>query len=95
MFLEEALVNAITHGNRGDCGLDVRLTMTEDGEYCLIRVYDRGCGFCPDDITVPDPDKTDGRGICLIRHCMDEVVYDGVEHCLEMKMRRKAMCHGG
>jgi len=95
LCLEEALVNAMTHGNKGDCGLDVRLTMTEDGGYCLIRVYDSGCGFCPDGIKTPEPEQPDGRGICLIRHCMDDVTYSAAEHCLEMRMRRKALCRGG
>jgi anti-sigma regulatory factor (Ser/Thr protein kinase) len=95
LCLEEALVNAVVHGNRGDSGLDIRLTMTENGDFCVIRVYDSGYGFCPGDIKTPDPQQPDGRGICLIRHCMDDVTYDGAEHCLEMRMRRKALCQGG
>jgi anti-sigma regulatory factor (Ser/Thr protein kinase) len=95
LCLEEALVNAVTHGNRCDAGLAVRLELIEEGETCVIRVYDHGPGFSVDSVGLPDGDTLDGRGVCLMRYCVDSVVYDTAKHCLEMRMRRNAVCEGG
>ncbi|MBN2311733.1 MAG: ATP-binding protein [Candidatus Hydrogenedentes bacterium] len=95
LCLEEALVNAVTHGNDSDPSRSVRIEMAEDGDVCVIRVFDEGEGFSPADVRPPDTEQMDGRGICLIRYCMEQVEYDASEHCLIMKMRRNALCQGG
>ncbi|GMW02935.1 MAG: hypothetical protein AMXMBFR84_40710 [Candidatus Hydrogenedentota bacterium] len=96
LCLEEALVNAVTHGNCSDACRTIHLDMREDdtGEYCVIRVRDEGCGFTPDEIQLPEINQPNGRGICLIRYCMSEVKFDEKDHCLIMKMRRKGLCQG-
>ncbi|GMV92008.1 MAG: hypothetical protein AMXMBFR82_17860 [Candidatus Hydrogenedentota bacterium] len=95
LCLEEALVNAITHGNKCDACRKVRIEMDEEGEFCHIRVYDEGAGFCPEDVELPDLDQLNGRGVCLMRYCMDDVSYNHEANCLEMKMRRNALCKEG
>lgn len=95
LCLEEALVNAITHGNNCDACRKVRIEMIEEGEFCRIRVYDEGSGFCPDNVKLPNQEQLNGRGVCLMRYCMDDVSYNRDKNCLEMKMRRKALCKGG
>jgi serine/threonine-protein kinase RsbW len=59
--LQEAIVNAICHGNRGDPGglLQVRCEM--DPERVLLEVADDGGGF--------DLEATDGPGLALMRRC--------------------------
>ena len=94
LCLEEALVNAIHHGNKGDRELTVRLEIEENGDLCRIRVYDNGQGFCPMDIPSPDPDTPGGRGLCLIKHFMDDVKYIDNDQCFEMTFRRKGCCRG-
>ena len=88
-------MNAVVHGNGGDPERVARLTMSADGDTCFIRVYDEGKGFSPDALGVPAPEQKNGRGICLIRHCMSDVKYNRETHCLEMQMQRKALCKGG
>lgn len=95
LCLEEALVNAVTHGNNCDPARKVRVEMAEEGDECVIRVYDEGVGFAPEDIHIPDAATMNGRGICLIRHCMDKVVFDREAGCLVMRMRRKELGSGG
>lgn len=90
LCLEEALVNAIYHGNKGDPALSVGLEMVEDRGACCIRVRDEGGGFLTEDVPSPDPDSPGGRGICLIKHYMDDVKYNAADQCLEMCFRRKA-----
>ena len=87
MCLEEALVNAVRHGNKCDHNLNVDLEVIREGDRCRVRVCDQGDGFQPDLIQLPDPDQPGGRGICLIRHFVDEVRFDKENKCFEMLFR--------
>lgn len=96
LCLEEALVNAIRHGNKGDDRAEVGLEIEDGDDCCTIRVYDQGAGFCPDTVRMPESDAIGGRGVCLMRHYMDRVVYDQARRCLAMTFRRKgAPTEGG
>jgi len=78
--LEEALVNAIKHGNRLDPGKKVRVEATVTPEQAEITVEDEGPGF--DRGCVPDPTadenicRPSGRGILLIESYMNDVRWD-------------------
>lgn len=87
LCLEEALVNAVRHGNGCDQSRQVKVEILRDGDGCRIRVCDEGTGFSPDSITLPEPDQPGGRGICLIRHFVDEVRFDKESKCFEMLFR--------
>lgn len=95
LCLEEALVNAITHGNQGEADRKVLLRMAEDGDRCVIQVFDEGRGFRVDEVRLAETDQHGGRGICLIKFCMEEVYYDREENCLVMKMRRNTLSKQG
>lgn len=90
LCLEEALVNAVRHGNHSDANRTVQLTMSSRDDQCIIQVCDEGGGFCVDQVELPESDQLGGRGICLIRHYMESVRFDTASHCLEMCFRRKA-----
>lgn len=90
LCLEEALVNAINHGNQGDPCLAVRIRIQEEGDTCRITVQDEGNGFQPALVPEPDLNTEGGRGICLIRHFMDSVKYDPEAQCLEMCFRKRS-----
>jgi serine/threonine-protein kinase RsbW len=78
--MEEALVNAIKHGNQMDRNKTVTVYVKMDDKAFEARVTDQGAGFDPDD--VPDPtdienlERPCGRGLMLIRHYMTEVTYN-------------------
>lgn len=80
LALEEALNNAIRHGNGCDNGKLVELQYDVDADRTVITITDQGDGFDPG--TVPDPttdenlEKPCGRGIMLMRAYMDEVRYN-------------------
>lgn len=95
LCLEEALVNAIKHGNAEEEDRQVWLEMAEDGDTCHISIRDEGLGFCCDKITVPDCARKGGRGLCLIQHFMDHVGYDRARNSFEMAFRRKTLSKGG
>jgi serine/threonine-protein kinase RsbW len=83
LSLREALTNAILHGNQNDPAKRVLIACfcecARDGGLLLV-VRDEGQGFNPDE--VPDPTGAEaihewhGRGICLMRHFMDDVRFE-------------------
>ena len=92
MACEEALVNAVTHGNKQAEDKQVELDLRISPEQIYIRIKDEGQGFCPE--TLPDPRDDDrlecvhGRGVLLIKEMMSEVRYIGCCNEVEMIKRR-------
>jgi serine/threonine-protein kinase RsbW len=80
LAFEEALVNAMKHGNGMDPSRKVTLAYRVSPECIQIHVRDEGTGFDP--CCVPDPTTDEnlqrpcGRGIMLMRSYMDTVRYD-------------------
>lgn len=85
LALEEAMTNAVRHGNAGDEAKHITVRYAVSPEMVVICVRDEGPGFCPERVPDPtDPDRISlpcGRGIMLIRAYMSEVAYrcDGRE----------------
>ena len=94
LCIEEALVNAIRHGNRCDPCRRVRLTAAEENGHWAIRVCDEGRGFALEEIRVPDAAHIGGRGLCLIQHYMDSVEFIPSRGCIVMKFRPGTMQEG-
>ena len=80
LALEEALVNAIRHGNEMDPDKEVKVSYSVDCEKFEVWIEDEGTGFDPN--SVPDPRcgdnlyKPNGRGLLLMRSYMDVVEHD-------------------
>ena len=80
LAFQEALLNAVIHGNKEDPFKRVSVTLRcgADGEV-RIRIQDEGAGF--EVASVPDPTTPEhlrakhGRGIYLMRTLMDEVSF--------------------
>lgn len=77
LALEEALINAIKHGNRLDPKKKVHIEAKVTSKQLEITIEDEGPGFTRGD--VPDPtreenlEKCSGRGILLIEAYMNSV----------------------
>ena len=80
LALEEALVNAIKHGNAMDPNKSVHIDCRIDDVKVHIEIEDEGAGFVLSD--VPDPtadenlEKPCGRGIMLMRAFMNQIEYN-------------------
>jgi serine/threonine-protein kinase RsbW len=80
LALEEALVNAIKHGNQMDRSKTVRIRYRLLPDRFEVQITDEGPGFDPTD--VPDPTAVEnlerpcGRGLMLMRHYMTQVDYN-------------------
>ena len=79
LALEEAIVNAIKHGNQMDRRKVVRVSYRVLPHRFDVKIVDEGPGFDPED--VPDPtapehlERPCGRGLLLMRHYMTEIHY--------------------
>ncbi len=88
LCLEEALVNAVEHGNCNRPDLSVHVEIAEEDSRCIIRVRDEGEGFDPAAMEMPDCETLGGRGVCLMKHYMEDVHYNGDKNCVEMRFTR-------
>ena len=88
LSLEEALTNAVRHGNQSDSAKTVAIEALITPEKFDISIADQGSGFNPD--TLPDPRlgenlyKTEGRGVLLIRAYMDLIEYNERGNCVHL-----------
>lgn len=93
LALEEALVNAIKHGNGMDPDKNVRITWDIGPQGVCVEIEDEGPGFVPGD--VPDPtaeeniERPCGRGIMLMRSFMSRVEYNDKGNRVILEKRRE------
>ena len=88
LALEEALINAIKHGNRLDPAKQVRVQARITPRQAEIVIEDQGPGFRRDE--VPDPtcpenlERCCGRGILLMESYMDQVKWSNCGRRVKM-----------
>jgi serine/threonine-protein kinase RsbW len=91
LAVDEAISNAIKHGNRRDPRKRVEIEGQIDARQLRIKVRDEGEGFERDRNHDPvDPANllaASGRGLFLIESVMDEVRYTHAGRCIEMVKR--------
>lgn len=91
LALEEAVLNAMKHGNKFNEDLVVGVeVLNTDGEIVL-RVEDQGQGFNYNRIADPTQGsnllKTSGRGVFLIRNIMDRVEFNDKGNVITMRKK--------
>jgi serine/threonine-protein kinase RsbW len=98
LALDEALDNAVVHGNRMDRQKLVQvLCRCESGKGISVVVKDQGQGFDPN--AVPDPTAAEnigadhGRGIWVMKSVMDEVSFE--RGGTEVRMRKRPALQPG
>ena len=76
---EEALKNAIVHGNQTNPDASITVRLFRDGDEWGTTISDEGEGFSLEDIPDPnDPDfpwRENGRGVHLMAHMVNRVEY--------------------
>jgi serine/threonine-protein kinase RsbW len=79
LALDEAVTNAMLHGNEGDHTVEIRVLVGRRGPYWTVQIDDHGEGFTPEQI--PDCENPDnlllehGRGVRLMLEWLDELAY--------------------
>lgn len=75
----ESVNNAIKHGNQNEASKNVSISLTLNETQISFKVEDEGKGFDYDNL--PDPtapeniEKPGGRGIFLMKHLADDVIF--------------------
>jgi len=91
---EEALINAIAHGNRYDAAKRVSVVCRLARDVLHIEIADEGWGFDPEDLADPtDPDRIEepgGRGVLLMKTYMTRVEFRNGGSRVVMQKRRSA-----
>lgn len=80
LSVEEAVKNAIIHGNNNNKKLSVAISYFLENDKFRVEIEDEGPGFDPKKVPVPTLEenllKAGGRGVFLIEKLMDEVKYN-------------------
>jgi len=88
LSMEEALTNAIKHGNKNNKNKKINVRYFVNSDRADIYIADEGDGFSP--LDVPDPTKAEnlilpcGRGIMLMRTYMNLVEYNDIGNVVHM-----------
>ncbi len=91
LALDEAIVNAIKHGNKCDPHKSVHILAELSASGIRVTITDEGTGFSKEE--VPDPTdpcrilEPSGRGLLLINHFMDEVCHNDCGNQIQMFKR--------
>jgi serine/threonine-protein kinase RsbW len=99
LALEEAIVNAMKHGNQMDRSKKILIAYRVTPERFDVHIADEGPGFRLED--VPDPmapenlERPCGRGLLLMRHYMTEVIFHGSGNRLTMSLIRNLQDRNG
>jgi serine/threonine-protein kinase RsbW len=94
LALEEALVNAIKHGNQLDPDKTVRIHADVEQDRIYVEIEDQGPGYRPEE--VPDPtldeniERASGRGLMLIKSFMNRVEFNEKGNCIRLEKFRSS-----
>ncbi len=90
--LNEALINAIVHGNQSDTNKTVYVNAeVKDQKKIIWTVADEGPGF--DYNNIPDPtapenlEKLTGRGVFIIKHLADQFIFNARGNEVELHFK--------
>jgi serine/threonine-protein kinase RsbW len=92
LSVEEALMNAIKHGNQRDPEKFVHVEFYLSDNLLRVSVLDEGEGFNPNDVPDPTLDENlelpSGRGLMLMRTFMSFVEYNEKGNGVRMEKKR-------
>lgn len=87
---EEAVNNAMIHGNLGVVKSKVEIYVGIDEDLLFFVVHDEGDGFNPEDLPEVSSDhlfRENGRGVFMMEHFMDQVTF--YDHGATLYMAKK------
>lgn len=92
LAMEEAMVNAIKHGNCFADDKSVQVVVKISAERFFLQISDQGRGFrmeeVPDCTKDENLEKSSGRGIMLMRNFMNRVEYNSSGNSVTMEKVR-------
>lgn len=89
----EAVNNAIVHGNKEDDSKTVKVEFMVEDDYVSVFIEDQGPGFnfynVPDPTTPENIENIHGRGVYLMKHLADDVIFHGKGNRVEIRFNLK------
>jgi serine/threonine-protein kinase RsbW len=89
----EGVNNAIVHGNKEDDSKTVKVEFIIIDDTISIFIEDEGPGFnfynVPDPTTPENIENIHGRGVYLMKHLADDVIFHGKGNRVEIKFNLK------
>ena len=89
--LHEALVNAVTHGNKLDPKKNIRVRRIVTPNWCVWQIQDQGNGLEIKKRIYKLPKKVssfNGRGLYIINECFDDVRWSSKGNRLQLALKR-------
>jgi len=89
--LNEAVINAIVHGNKFDPDKTVFVNVEADSKRIIWTITDEGDGF--DYNNLPDPTAADrleeltGRGVFIVKHLADQCIFNAKGNEVELHFK--------
>jgi serine/threonine-protein kinase RsbW len=91
LCVNEAVINSISHGNRFDQNKIVIVQSFFCKKYLYFRIIDEGEGFDFNGLADPTNSenilKENGRGIYIIKHISDEIIFREKGNIIEFKIK--------
>ena len=89
--LHEALINAVTHGNKLDPDKSIRVRRIITPNWCVWQIQDQGNGLdlkkriykLPQEIS-----SLNGRGLYIINECFDDIRWSNKGNRLQLALKR-------
>ena len=89
--LHEALINAVTHGNKLDPQKSIRVRRIITPKWCVWQIQDRGNGLEINKrvFKLPkDNSSSNGRGLYIINECFDDIRWSNKGNRLQVALKR-------
>ena len=89
--LHEALINAVTHGNKLDPHKSIRVRRIITPNWCVWQIQDQGKGVDNKKRIYKLPKKfssINGRGLYIINECFDDIRWSNKGNRLQLALRR-------
>jgi len=89
--LHEALVNAVTHGNKLDPNKSIRVRRIITPNWCVWQIQDQGNGLEIKKRLYKLPEKIsslNGRGLYIINECFDDIRWSNKGNRLQLALKR-------
>ena len=89
--LHEALINAVTHGNKLDPHKSIRVRRIITPNWCVWQIQDQGSGLEIKKRIYKLPKKLsafNGRGLYIINECFDDIRWSNKGNRLQLALKR-------
>ena len=89
--LHEALINAVTHGNKLDPHKSIRVRRIITPNWCVWQIQDQGNGLEIKKRIYKLPKKinaVNGRGLYIINECFDDIRWSNKGNRLQLALKR-------